>query len=116
MGYSNHFAWDERFSLTELVSTTQEYNVVICSKVVSHQDWMLRCDHHALDGRYTAELEFTGENKPAYATLSLLSVGIELKGDKGYIKEGLAINSDGFLQCWARGVPTPDLVVMEFWR
>ena len=56
VGYSNHSACDDRFSLTELVSTTQEYNVVIRSKVVSHQDWMLRCDYHALDGRYTAEL------------------------------------------------------------
>ena len=35
--------------------------------------------------------------------------GIGLKGDRGYIKEGLVVNSDGFLRCQARGVPTPDL-------
>ena len=36
--------------------------------------------------------------------------------DKGYVKEGLVTNSDGFLRRWARGVPTLDLVVLEFWR
>ena len=46
----------------------------------------------------------------------LLSVGIELKGDWGYVKEGLVVNSDGFLWHQVRGVPTPDLVVTEFQR
>ena len=70
VGYSKHSACDNRFSLIELLLTMQEYNVVIHSKVVSHVDWILRCDCHTLDRRYTAELEFTGENKPVYATLS----------------------------------------------
>ena len=39
----------------------------------------------------------------------MLSVGIELKGD---IKDGLVVNSDGFLRCRARGAPTLGLVVM----
>ena len=34
--------------------------------------------------------------------------------DKGYVKEGLVINSDRFLRHQARGMPTPDLVVLEF--
>ena len=40
----------------------------------------------------------------------------QTQGDRGYIKEGLVINSDGFLQHQARGVPTPDLVVLVFQR
>ena len=28
---------------------------------------------------------------------------IELKRDRGDAKEGLVVNSDGFLRCWARG-------------
>ena len=38
------------------------------------------------------------------------------QGDKGYVKEGLVTNSDGFLWRWAGNAPTPDLVVSEFWR
>ena len=30
-------------------------------------------------------------------------LGIELKGDRGYVKEGLVVNSDGFVRCRARG-------------
>ena len=36
------------------------------------------------------------------------------RGDRGYVKEGLVVNSDGFLRCWARGASTLDLVVVEF--
>ena len=42
-------------------------------------------------------------------------MGIELKRDRGDAKEGLVVNSDGFLRHWARGAATPDLVVTEFW-
>ena len=41
-------------------------------------------------------------------------LGIELKRNRGDAKEGLVVNSDGFLQCWAKGASTPDLVVAEF--
>ena len=36
-------------------------------------------------------------------------LGIELRKDWGHVKEGLAVNSNGFLRCQARGAPTPDL-------
>ena len=48
--------------------------------------------------------------------LSVLSVGkIEFKRDKGDAKKGLVVNFNGFLRHWARGAPTPDLAVLEFW-
>ena len=36
-------------------------------------------------------------------------------GDEGGCQGRIEVNSDGFLQHRARGVSTPDLIVMEFW-
>ena len=38
----------------------------------------------------------------------------KLNGDEGVRQGRIGVNSDGFLQRRARGVSTPDLVVMEF--
>ena len=41
---------------------------------------------------------------------------IELKEGGGTSRKDGKANSNGFLRCETGGVPTPDLVVTEFWR
>ena len=61
----------ELFKRAFVPSTTQEYNIVVHSKVVPHVNWILRCDYHSIDGQYAAELEFTGDGEePGFPTVA----------------------------------------------